>query len=104
MALELPLPSLQRWMQAVVAHPGRVEEAVADPAAAAELAPAGIEELILPSRSLTPVERVGIYHGMYLLRMEEALATDYPALKHFLGDEAFRALVRGYVQAHPSRS
>ena len=39
---------------------------------------------ILPSRTLTPVERVGIYHGMYLLRMQEALATDYPALKHFL--------------------
>jgi hypothetical protein len=104
MALELPLPRLQRWMHAVVAHPGSVEEAVAAPAAAAELAPEAIGELILPTRALTPAERVGIYHGMYLLRMEEALATDYPALKHFLGDEGFLALVRGYVQAHPSRS
>jgi hypothetical protein len=103
-ALELPLPRMQRWLQAVVAHPGSVEEAVAGPAAASELAPAAIGELILPSRSLAPVERIGIYHGMYLLRMEEALATDYPALKHFLGDDGFLALVRDYVQAHPSRS
>jgi hypothetical protein len=104
MALELPLPRMQRWLQAVVAHPGSVEEALTGPAAAAELAPEAVGELIRPSRALTPVERVGIYHGMYVLRMEEALATDYPALKHFLGDDGFLALVRDYVQAHPSRS
>ena len=45
--------------------------------------------MILPSRTLQPEERLAIYQGMYLLRMEEALETDYPALKHFLGDEAF---------------
>ena len=60
--------------------------------------------MILPSRTLTPLERVGIYHGMYLLRMDDGLASDYPALQHFLGDDGFVDLVRGYVQAHPSRS
>jgi hypothetical protein len=50
------------------------------------------------------VERVGIYHGMYLLRMEEALETDYPALQHFLGAGAFKDLVAAYVQVYPSRS
>lgn len=104
MALELPLPRMQRWMQAVVVHPASTSEAVASPAAAAELPPQAVGELILPSRTLTPVERVGIYHGMYLLRMEEALATDYPALKHFLGDDGFVALVRDYLQIRPSRS
>jgi hypothetical protein len=104
MALELPLPRLQRWLQAVVVHPGRIEEALGSSEAAAVLAPQALGELILPSRSLTPAERVDIYHGMYLLRMEEALASDYPALKHFLGDEGFLALVRDYVQLHPSRS
>jgi hypothetical protein len=89
-------------MQAVVVHPGSIEEATASPAAAAEVAAA--DEVILPSKSLTPAERVDIYHGMYLLRMEEALATDYPALKHFLGDRGFYQLVRDYVQVYPSRS
>lgn len=104
MALELPLPRVQRWLQAVVVHPGSALEALASPGAAAELPPEALGALILPSRTLTPVERVGIYHGMYLLRMEEALASDYPALKHFLGDDGFFELVREYVQAHPSRS
>ena len=56
------------------------------------------------SATLRPEERLAIYHDMYLLRMEEALESDYPALKHFLGDARFRALVAGYVRAHPSRS
>ena len=32
---------------------------------------------------------------MYLLRMEEALGVDYPALQHFLGERGFRGLVAG---------
>ena len=35
---------------------------------------------------------------MYLARLREALASDYPALLHYLGDEAFTQLVAGYVQ------
>jgi len=102
--LELPLPRLQRWMQAVIEQPGAVEDAVEAPPARAELDPAEIERVILPSRTLTPVERVGVYQGMYLLRMVEALQNDYPALAHFLGEEGFSELVARYVQAHPSRS
>jgi putative oxidoreductase len=41
---------------------------------------------------------------MYVLRMSEALETDYPALAHFLGEKRWATLVRGYVLAHPSRS
>jgi hypothetical protein len=36
--------------------------------------------------------------------MEEALASDYEGLKHFLGDEGFFRLVTDYVQEHPSMS
>jgi hypothetical protein len=104
MSASAPLRDLQRWMQSVIVHPGAVEEAVADPQTRAELPAGGIDEVILPSARLEPVERLQIYHAMYPLRMEEALASDYPALKHFLGDGAFMRLVEGYVQAHPSRS
>lgn len=102
MAPEVGLERLQRWMQAVIVHPGLVDDALA--AAADEVPAERIGEVILPSRTLTPAERLDVYHGMYLLRMEEALASDYPALKHFLGDEGFFDLVRDYVQVYPSRS
>jgi hypothetical protein len=103
MALHVSLDRLQRWMQAVVVDPGTQDDAVRARAAASEVPGKRLAEVILPSRTLTAVERVGIYHGMYLLRMEEALATDYPGLKHLLGDRAFFALVRAYVQEYPSR-
>jgi hypothetical protein len=104
MALELGLSGLQRWMQSVVVHPGTSEEAIASEAAQKEVPTPRLAEVILPSRTLSPPERVAIYQSMYPLRMEEALASDYGALKHFLGDDGFFALVRGYVEAHPSRS
>ena len=91
-------------MQAVIEQPGGAEDAVASAAARAELEPAEIGRVILPSKSLTPVERVGVYQGMYLLRMLEALENDFPAVAHFLGSERFAGLVTDYVAAHPSRS
>jgi hypothetical protein len=100
----LPLDRLQRWLQEVVAHPGDVDAALASEGAAAELAPEQLERVILPSPTLSAAERVGVYHGMYLLRMHDALESDYYALAHFLGDGGFRDLVRGYVQRFPSRS
>jgi hypothetical protein len=84
-------------MQSVVTHPGDVYEA-------AESATLSVETVILPSATLQPIQRVGIYHGMYMLRMIEALAVDYGALAHILGEEAFERLVREYVQRFPSRS
>jgi hypothetical protein len=102
--LELTLSHLQRWMQAVIVHPGSVKEAVEAPAARAEIDPEHISRVILPSKTLTPVERVGVYQGMYLLRMIEAMEGDYPAVAHLLGSDAFGDLVTRYVEAHPSVS
>src|SRR4051812_48603538 len=61
MPSDVALAPLQEWMQAVVTHPSDVYEA----ADAAEIA---VGDVILPSRTLQPVERVGIYHGMYMMR------------------------------------
>jgi hypothetical protein len=91
-------------MQAVIVQPGTAEEAVRSDAARAELDPERIAGVILPSKTLTPVERIGVYQGMYLLRMIEALEGDYPAVAHYLGADAFAELVERYVQAHPSVS
>ena len=101
---EFALDRVQRWLQAVIVHPGDVEEAIASEAAAKELAAEDLARLVRPSHSLTAAERVDIYHGMYLLRMVESLEADYPALRHYLGEESFAELVEDYVQVHPSRS
>ena len=103
-SLDLGLPRLQRWMQAVIEQPGTVDEAVLSEAARAELDPDEIGRVVLPSKTLTPVERVGVYQGMYLLRMIEALEGDYPAVAHFLGADEFADLVTRYAAAHPSTS
>ena len=93
------IPDLQ-----MVVHPGNDEEAVLSADAQREVPAERIGEVILPSATLTPTERVGVYHGMYLLRMRDALAGDYPGLEHFLGEAGFLRFVRDYVAAHPSRS
>jgi len=98
------LKNVQHWLQAVIVHPGDVEDAVAAPDAAALVPPDALGEVIAPSRTMNPLERVDVYHGMYPLRMIEALGADYPAVSYFLGEEAFADLVMGYVQHYPSRS
>ena len=100
----LPLGRLQLWMQAVVETPGPAEDAVAAPVAAKIVPPDRVGEVVLPSKTLTSVERVGVYQGMYMLRMIEALQGDYPGVAHFLGDHSLEHVVEDYAAAHPSVS
>ena len=98
------LDRLQRWMQEVVVHPGTVEEAIESDGAVHEIPSERLSEVVLPSHSMTSAERIGVYHGMYLMRMEEALETDYPVIRYHLGDHQFAHLVREYVERYPSTS
>ena len=66
------------------------------------LAPAS--SVILPSKTLRPEQRVGIYVDAYLARLIEALHDDFPAVTRFLGHGAFHDLARAYLEKHPSRS
>ena len=96
------LGRLQKWMQAVVVHPGTTARALRSPEAARHLAAAKLQTVLLPSPGLTPAERIAIYQEMYPLRMRDALAADYPGLEHFLGDR-FQEFVAAYAEVHPSR-
>ncbi len=91
-------------MQAFILAHGEDEDALRAEAVQAEVPAEVALNMVLPSDTLTSLERVGIYRGMYLARLEEALEGDYPAVKHFLGDEGFSDLVAGYVDEYPSRS
>lgn len=98
------LPALQRWMQSVIVHPGCIHDALACEDAEREIAAEAVARVVKPTDRLTSEERVGIYQGMYLMRMGEALEVDYPTLRAFLGADRFAHLVRDYVQVHPSTS
>lgn len=102
MALELR--DFQTWLQTFIVEPGDTQQALAAAEKAAGLESGAAERLVLRSPTLSEVERMLIYRNMYLLRMEEALSIDYPAVKHCLGQERFFELVDRYVQVHPSRS
>lgn len=104
MATNPDFARVQRWMQTLIADQGTCEEAITSEKAQAEIPADVARTVVLPSKTLSPFERLDIYRDMYLLRMEEALATDYPGLKHFLGDDEFMRLVARYVEVYPSRS
>lgn len=66
--------------------------------------PAPADRFILPSRTLRPDQRVGIYVDAYMARLVEALEEDFPAVSRLLGHRGFHAICRGYLESHPSRS
>lgn len=45
----------------------------------------------------------GVYINAYRWRLGEFMASDYPALRELLGEEAFDALIEAYIVAEPSR-
>jgi hypothetical protein len=104
MATDPGLERVQRWMQACIFKQGTSEEAILSDHAQVEIPADLARGVVLPSKTLTALERLDIYRGMYLPRMEEALAIDYPALKHFLGADEFIRLVARYVEVYPSRT
>lgn len=95
---------IQRWLQGVIVHPGDVDAALASADAAAEFPPEALGEVVTPSHTMSSSERVAVYHGMYMMRMVEAMEADYPATRHFLDEEKFEDLVRDYIQHFPSQS
>jgi len=98
------LSRLERWMQAVIVHPGSVEEAVRARSATRHLKVSEARDAILPSKTMQPLERLAVYQGMYPLRMHDALVADYPGLAAFLGHRRFFEFVLAYVRVFPSRS
>lgn len=85
------LDRIQRWMQSAIVAGG-------EPSAR------GARQRILPSATMSPEERLGVYRGMYVARLNEVLRADYPAVAELLGDELFDEMAQMYVREHPSRS
>jgi hypothetical protein len=48
-------------------------------------------------------QRLAIYYDAYRLRLLEALASNYPVLRAWIGEEEFETAAIAYLAAHPSR-
>lgn len=106
MRREASLATLERWMQAVVMHPEGAEAGLKARPARTLLGEAARdpEAVVLPSKSLTSVERLEIYAYMYYARLIEVMEGEYPTLKQVLGAGEFAAACRRYIAKHPSRT
>ncbi len=102
--MNMDFERLQRWMLDVIRHPGGAGEGVAAAAPLHGFEQLALEELILPSHSLSAVQRLDIYADMYRQRLFDTLAKDFPALCHCLGRDGFDGLMIEFVSAHPPHS
>lgn len=100
------LDQLQKWMQAVITHPGGVAAgaAAANTREAVGLGSLGLEMIVLPSRTQTSAERLAVYSHAYVARLLLCLRELFPACLHAVGDDIFDDFALGYLQAYPPRS
>lgn len=68
-----------------------------DDAATGDIAPDLLRDVILPSQLLASVECLDVYHGMFALRVEEALERRYPAVNAVVGETRFSELCRDHA-------
>lgn len=104
MADSTRLERLERWMQAVVMHPGGAVSGVGASGARGLVPEAAhdLEAVVTRSRQLSALDRLGIYAEMYYLRLVEVLAAEYPTTRGILGVAAFDRACRAFVARHPS--
>jgi hypothetical protein len=101
--MEPNLDRLQRWMQAVVTHPGGIRPGVASAEASNHLEVDfnQLESVVSPSSMLSGAERLAIYSRSYHARLIQCFQAMFPALLHALGEELFDHFVIDYLQTHP---
>lgn len=88
---EPSLQEVQRWMISRILPPER--SSAASP-----------EVELNPQAGDPGADRLSVYSGGYLARMEEALEEAYPAVRRVAGRKGFHALAHGYAARHPSHS
>jgi len=100
------LGRIEAWLVAVTTDPAGISAGIERAAALGTpvRAVSELERLVTRGPHLSALERLAIYGDGYFARLVECLLDDYPAVAQLLGSEAFEALARAYIAAHPSRS
>jgi hypothetical protein len=100
------LDCVQRWLQAVITHPGGAAAGMASDEAQTQIQLQQAElTLFIPSTATqSSLERLEIYAQAFYARLLECLREEYPAVKQALGQELFHQFALEYLQQYPSRS
>jgi len=95
------LEELQRWLQAVIMHPGGVQEG-----SRSQGSPLGeqLENVVPATSKQTSAERLDVYASAYYLRLVDCLREFFPCLRYATGDEIFNEFALAYLQRHPPKN
>ncbi|MCB9559781.1 MAG: putative DNA-binding domain-containing protein [Kofleriaceae bacterium] len=66
-------------------------------------APTSAARDLLRDDGVDPAVRAGVYAHAYVVRIRDAIAAEYPKVAAALGDATFTRMVRGYLDAFPTR-
>lgn len=105
-APESGLERIQRWMQAVITHPGGVGAGVAsaDARSNIDVDASALETVVAPSATLDAAGRLAVYSRSYHARLLECFRQMFPALLCALGENLFDLFALDYLRRHPPRS
>ncbi|MGE0434267.1 MAG: putative DNA-binding domain-containing protein [Planctomycetota bacterium] len=92
------LDSLYRWFQTEIERASMPGIPTTGPHHAA------VADVIKPSRTLEPDQRIEVYQTAVRLRFIDVMATDFGVVQRVVGHEAFAKMCMAYLAAHPSRS
>lgn len=100
------LDCVQRWMQAVITHPGGAAAGMASAEAQSRIAlqQGDLPRFIPRTETQSSLERLEIYAQAFYSRLLECLREEYPAVRQALGPELFDQFALEYLQSYPSRS
>jgi hypothetical protein len=62
-----------------------------------------VYELIIGTEKVSAQKRLSIYQNAYRLRLADALASNFPVLKVYLGDDSFAEVASEYIARYPSQ-
>jgi hypothetical protein len=98
------LANTQTLFWRLISAPDGVDAALAALPDRGRALPGGVEAWVRGDERLAAVERLEVYARMYLFRLLDCLAGDFPAVHAVVGRESFHVLARDYLEHHPSTS
>ena len=98
------LQELQQRMAKAVMQPLTAREQMRRRNSAGQSNATEAAQFIRPNDQLTSFERLEIYNRQYWFRLFSNFEEDFPGVQAVVGRKRFQALMRAYLEAHPSTS
>jgi hypothetical protein len=98
------LQELQHRMAKAVMQPLTSREQMRRRNSAGQSNETEADQFIRPNDRLTSFERLEIYNRQYWFRLFSCFEEDFPGVQAVVGRKRFQALMRAYLEAHPSTS